>query len=161
MGNEMARLYDDDFYAWTQLQARELKRFAETRPNLALDLPHLAEEIRDLGKEQRNALRSWVRQILVPFLLLEHSRAHDPRAGWLSEIDAARLELSDRLTKTLRRDLSRRFPRLYGEARKLASRKLARFDESAALPEMSPYTLEHVLDGDWYPQEHPIDEPSR
>ena len=152
MGNEMARLYDEDFYAWTQLQARELKRFAETRPNLALDLPHLAEEIRDLGKEQRNALRSWVRQILVHFLLLEHSRAHDPRAGWLDAIDAARTELNDRLTTTLHRDLTRRFPRLYGEARKLTDRKLARDDESAVLPETSPYTLEQVLDADWYPQ---------
>jgi hypothetical protein len=159
MGNEMSRLYDEDFYAWTQLQARELKRFAETRPNLALDLPHLAEEIRDLGKEQRNALRSWVRQILVHFLMLEHSRAGEPRAGWLSEIDTARVELDDRLTATLRRDLGRRFPRLYGEARKLADRKLTRFGESAALPELSPYTLEHVLDADWYPQDHPTPEP--
>jgi hypothetical protein len=52
-GMRCTRLYEEDFYAWTQAQARELRRFAESRPNVALDLPHLAEEIRDLGKEQR------------------------------------------------------------------------------------------------------------
>ncbi len=56
-------LYEADFFAWTQHQSKELRRFARTRPNLPLDLPHLAEEIADLGKEQRNALRSWTVRI--------------------------------------------------------------------------------------------------
>jgi Domain of unknown function DUF29 len=68
-------LYEADFFAWTQLQSKELRRFARTRPNLPLDLPHLAEEIADLGKEQRHALRSWTVRILEHLLLLEHSPA--------------------------------------------------------------------------------------
>lgn len=152
MGSEMVRLYDEDFYAWTQLQARELRRFAETRPNLALDLPHLAEEIRDLGKEQRNALRSWVRQILVHFLLLELSPADAPRNGWIGEILAARAEIDDRLTETLKRDLRRRLPKLYEQARTRALLKLERYDEATDLPQRNPYTLKQVLDADWYPQ---------
>ena len=52
-------LYERDFYAWTRRQASELRRWAATRPNLDLDLAHIAEEIEGLGKEQRNALRSW------------------------------------------------------------------------------------------------------
>ena len=51
-----AVLYDDDFYAWTQAQARELRRFARSRPNLPLDLAHIAEETADLGTERRNRL---------------------------------------------------------------------------------------------------------
>ena len=31
-------LYEEDFYAWTQLQARALRRIAENRPNLQRDL---------------------------------------------------------------------------------------------------------------------------
>jgi hypothetical protein len=46
-------LYEEDFYAWTQAQAKELRRFARLRPNLPLDLGHIALEIADLGKEQR------------------------------------------------------------------------------------------------------------
>jgi hypothetical protein len=49
-------LYEHDFFAWTRRQSRELRRFARTRPNLPLDLARIAEEIADLGKEQRNAV---------------------------------------------------------------------------------------------------------
>jgi uncharacterized protein DUF29 len=48
---DATELYESDFYARTQTQARELRRFAATRPNLPLDLFHLAEEIADLGTE--------------------------------------------------------------------------------------------------------------
>ena len=58
------RLYESDFYAWTQAQAKELRRFARTRPNVPLDLAHIAEEIRDLGKSEYDAAFSLVRQIL-------------------------------------------------------------------------------------------------
>jgi Domain of unknown function DUF29 len=44
-----AALHDEDFFAWTGSQARELRRFARTRPNVALDVKHIAEEIADLG----------------------------------------------------------------------------------------------------------------
>ena len=47
------RLYETDFYAWTQAQAKELRRLARLRPNAALDLAHIAEEIRDLGKSEK------------------------------------------------------------------------------------------------------------
>ncbi len=53
------RLYDEDFFAWTQLQTKELRRFSRSRPNLTLDIRHIAEEIADLGKERRDSLRTW------------------------------------------------------------------------------------------------------
>ena len=109
-------LYEADFFAWTQRQSKELRRFARTRPNLPLDLPHLAEEIADLGKEQRNALRSWTVRILEHLLLLEHSPAAAPRRGWIDEIANFRREIDLRLSPTLRRDLSRQLPRLYDYA---------------------------------------------
>jgi hypothetical protein len=52
------QLYETDFYAWTQAQAKELRRFARTRPNLPLDLEHLAEEVQDLGKSEHDAVFS-------------------------------------------------------------------------------------------------------
>ncbi len=109
-------LYEADFYAWTQLQARALRRLADTRPNLPLDLAHLTEEIRDLGKEQRNALRSWTTRIIEHLLLLQHSAATEPRRGWIGEIVDFRSEIEDRLTPTLRRDLQRQLPVLYDRA---------------------------------------------
>ena len=54
-----SQLYEADFYAWTKQQAIELRRLAKTRPNLPLDLAHIAEEIQDLGKsEYRGRIQS-------------------------------------------------------------------------------------------------------
>lgn len=71
-------LYERDFYAWTRAQVRALEKLAATRPNLELDLPHLIEEVRDLGKSERDAVRSQLRRILVHLLKLRHSRARAP-----------------------------------------------------------------------------------
>ena len=81
-----ADLYEDDFYAWTQQQAKELRRFARIRPNLPLDLPHIAEEIADLGTERRNAVRSWTARVIEHLLLSEHSPAQEPPRGRIKEI---------------------------------------------------------------------------
>jgi hypothetical protein len=147
------QLYEDDFFAWTQLQARELRRFARTRPNLPLDLAHIAEEIADLGTEQRSRLRSWTRRIVEHLLLLEHSPAREPRRGWIVEIVNFRREISDHLTGTLHRDLKRQLPRLYDEVRIDLPKKLAAYGEAhiaARFPERCPYTLAQVL-GDFWP----------
>jgi hypothetical protein len=69
------QLYDSGFFAWTQLQAKELRRFARTRPNVDLDVRHIAEEIADLGKERRDSLRSWTVRIIEHLLRLERSPA--------------------------------------------------------------------------------------
>jgi hypothetical protein len=99
------QLYDADFYAWTQAQAKELRRFARTRPNLPLDLAHIAEEIRDLGKSEYEAVFSLVQQILQHFLLIEHSPATDQRLHWADEIDGFRDQLERRLSAAIRRRL--------------------------------------------------------
>ena len=129
-------LYEDDVFAWTQLQARELRRFARTRPNLPLDLPHIAEEIADLGKERRDALRSWTARIIEHLLLLEHSPAREPRRGWIEETVNFRSEIERRLTATLHRDLKRRLPHLYAEARRNLQRELDRYGGLADRPRL-------------------------
>ena len=147
------RLYDDDFFAWTQSQARELRRFARTRPNALLDIEHIAEEIADLDTERRDALRSWTARILEHLLLLEHSPSEQRRRGRIDEVVNFRSEIERRLSKTLARDLERRLPLLYAEARRNLQRKLERYGEAeigARLPERCPYTLDQVL-GDFWP----------
>ena len=151
------RLYDEDFFAWTQAQARELRRFARTRPNLPLDLAHIAEEIADLGTERRDALRSWTARVIEHLLLLEHSEhspAQEPRRGRIDEVVNFRSEIDERLTPTLRRDLTRRLDRLYDRGRRNLRRKLELYGEAdvaARLPERCPDTLDQVL-GDFGPE---------
>jgi hypothetical protein len=152
-GKSPEPLYEQDFFAWTQVQARELRRFARLRPNIALDLRHIAEEIADLGNERRDALRSWTRRIIEHLLLLQYSPAKEPRDGWIDEVETFRDEIEERLTATLRRDLQRQLPRLYDRARGRAKGKLERYGEADAairLPEQCPYALNQIL-GDFWP----------
>lgn len=154
MATKAAELYKEDFYAWTRDQAAALRRLAKHRWNGPLDLRHLAEEIHDVGSERRDAVRSHVRRIIEHLLKLEYSRAREPRGSWRSSIINARVEIEDKLTRSLRRDLARQLPRLYGRGRLLAVDGMGTYGEAEdarALPTSCPYDLEAILDLDWYP----------
>jgi hypothetical protein len=83
------RLYEEDFYQWTQHQARALQRLASGRLSEPLDIPHLVEEVRASGKSERDAVRSQITRILEHALKLAFSPAQAPRAGWTLTIDDA------------------------------------------------------------------------
>ena len=144
--------YDDDFYAWTQYQA-EVLRSMRTRDN-RFDRENVAEEIEDLGKNYRDAVRSQVRRVLEHFLKLAYSPAADPHYGWMGSIVEARARLDDKLSATLRQDIETSLPRLYWSARKQAELGLREFkeaDATASLPAECPYTVDQILADDWYP----------
>ena len=145
--------YDDDFFAWTQYQA-EVLRTLRTRDN-RFDREHLAEEIEDLGKSERNAARSQVRGILVHFLKLAHSPARDPGFDWMGSIIEARTALEDQLSPSLRRDIEETMPRLYAAARKQAALEVQKYGEhevARGLPAECPYSIDQILAEDWYPE---------
>ena len=154
MATKPEQLYEEDFYAWTRAQARALRRLAMTRPNVEIDLPHLIEEVADLGVSQRDAARSQLRRIIEHCLKLEHSPAEPPRVGWHETIIDARTTLEDRLTRTLHRGLRRELPKLYGQARRNVDESLRLLGEDQAadvLPESCPYALGDLLRHGWYP----------
>src|SRR5258708_34185676 len=97
--------YDDDFYAWPQSQAEVLRTMPA--PDNRFDREHVAEEIEDLGKSERNAMRSEVRRILEHFLKLAHSPATEPRSEWRVSFATSPAGLDGRLCATLRRDARR------------------------------------------------------
>jgi DNA-binding PucR family transcriptional regulator len=164
VATKAVELYEDDFFAWTRDQAAALRRLEKERWNGPLDLAHLAEEIEDVGSERRDAVRSQIRRILEHLLKLEHSQATDPRFGWRDSIIDARAEISDKLTRTLRRDIASQLPRLYERSRAKAANGLASYGErdgARALPLQCPYQLEAILHDAWYPANHHgiVDEP--
>lgn len=154
MTSAPSQLYQEDFYAWAKDQAEALRRLAATRPNVGIDFEHLIEEVEDLGGQQLASARSQVRRLIEHLLKIEHSPAADPRLGWLRSIDDARGEIADRLTPTIRAILAEELPGLYAKARKLAEKELRRHGETEAadaLPPSCPYSLNELLDEDWYP----------
>jgi hypothetical protein len=145
--------YDDDFYAWTQYQAQVL-RSMRTRDN-RFDRENVAEEIETVGRHERDAVRSQVRRILEHFLKLAYSPAGDPRHGWRGCVIEARAELDDKLSATLRHDISTVLSKLYATARKRVFADLQDYSEkdaAASLPTECPYTLDQILAEDWYPE---------
>ena len=145
--------YDDDFYAWTQYQARVLREMPAS--DNRFDRENVAEEIETVGRNERDAVRSQVRRIIEHFLKLAYSPAGDPRRGWRGSIIDARAELEDKLSPTLRHDLSAGLVRLYATARRRVMADLQDHDEpdaAASLPAECPYTLDQILDEDWYPE---------
>lgn len=149
-----AELYERDFYAWTRHQARALSRLRGVPGNLGLDPAHLAEEVRDLGNEQRYAVESQLERLIEHLLKLEYSALAEPRRVWARSVDNARYEIERRLTPTLRRAVARRLATLYAHARRQARRALLDHPEpeaAAAIPESCPWTLDQLLADDWYP----------
>jgi hypothetical protein len=150
--------YNDDFYAWTQYQAEVLR--AMPAADNRFDRENVAEEIEDLGRSYRDAMRSQVRRIIEHLLKLEYSPAQHPRPGWMRSIAEARAEVGDKISRTLRQDTQRRLPKLYAQARELAFLALTEFGERVAaerLPTECRYTLVQILEDGWYPD--PVEKP--
>jgi Domain of unknown function DUF29 len=144
--------YEDDFYAWTRHQAEVLRTMPVS--DNRFDRTHVAEEIEDLGKSERDAVRSQIRRIVERLLKLASSPAQQPRVDWMEMIDDAREILSDKLTETLRRDVEAGFEKLYAEGRRRAARGLRRHgepDAAEALPQTCPFSLNDIYRDDWYP----------
>lgn len=139
-------LYDRDFYTWTQMQAAALAagHLGE------LDLMNLAEEIESLGKRDRRGLRSAMEIILTHLLKWRYQPAYSTRS-WEDSIAEhrrrARLTAED--SSSLRHQLPQLLPLAYGPARREAARQTHL--PLATFPEACPWTLEQVLDDDFYP----------
>lgn len=144
--------YEDDFYAWTQYQAQVLRslRVSDNR----FDREHVAEEIEDLGKSERDAVRSQIRRTIEHLLKLAYSPAAQPRYDWMETLVDARQTLFDKLTPTLRREIEMVLDKLYADARQRAALGLRKYGELEAaerLPAKCPYSWDEICQQDWCP----------
>jgi Domain of unknown function DUF29 len=141
-------LYEEDFPLWAERQAALLRagRFDE------LDLDNLIEEVEDLSRRERKSVESYVDTIVEHLLNLALSPAERPRRGWLVTVDKQRVKLARELTTTLRSHLAAELPALYAGLRRPVARQLEKDGgPPEALPAACPYTLDQILDPDWYP----------
>jgi hypothetical protein len=134
------RLYDTDFYAWTQDQARKLREVRDNR----LDAEHLAEEVADLGRSELRAVTSHLKQMLVHLLKIAYSPADAPLAGWLAVARMHRDEALSALSPSMMQRLD--LARIWSTARATANDALAGFGEPAIPQDLAcPFTLEELL----------------
>src|SRR3954469_6581990 len=91
-------LYDEDWYAWTQEQAKLLRRGAAAANRLDIEL--IAEEIEDLGRSELHACQSLCEHIIEHLLKLEYSGLSEPANHWRREITEWRLQLQRKSTRS-------------------------------------------------------------
>jgi hypothetical protein len=134
------RLYDTDFYAWTQEQARKLREVRDNR----LDAANLAEEVADLGDSKLQATKGHLRQMLIHLLKAAYSPADRPKAGWLAEIGLHHAEALDHYSPSMHAKID--LDRLWQQALTYAGRALSDHGEPG-LPSgvTCPFTLDDLL----------------
>ena len=142
----LKELYEIDDYLWIQETVKLLKqnKLAE------LDLENLIEELEDLGRERKLAMASLLEQVIIHLLLLDYWDVEYERnyRHWQSEIRSFRRQINKRITTNFYNYLDNNLIDSYEYCRKYV------IDKSGlnSFPEQCPYTLEQLLDEDWFPQ---------
>ena len=88
--------YDEDFYAWTQAQAQELRRAGAERDNAPIDWENVAEEIESMGRGQKSEIGNRLRVLLVHILKWQHCLELRDRCGrgWRLTVREQRRQLA-------------------------------------------------------------------
>jgi Domain of unknown function DUF29 len=139
-------LYELDFFEWTRAQAELLRRGCFE----SADIPHIAEELADLGKRDRRETESFLQRLIVHLLKWQ---AQPPKrsSSWRSSIDDSRVQLEGifKQSPSLRRHASISIAEVYRQARRTASieTKLP----LKAFPAECPYSFGQLMDDDFLP----------
>jgi hypothetical protein len=141
---ELAALYEKDFYEWTQRNSELLSQGCVHE----VDIPHIAEEIKDMGERDKREVRSRL-VVLITHLLKWQFQPEIRSSSWLSTINEQRNELdgifdqSGSLERVGRSDLVG----VYRRAKKQASVETSISTDH--LPAECPYSFEQIMDIDF------------
>lgn len=144
---DIAALYDSDFFEWTQ-RCAELIR--QGRLNQA-DLEHVAEEIEDMGNRDRREVHSRL-VILLMHLLKWNFQPERRSPSWRATIVEQRRKLKLILqdSPSLRRATEKKLEAIYAQAVEDASEETGLGPES--FPSRIPYSLTELLESRLVPK---------
>ncbi len=150
------QLYDQDLQLWIEQTISQLKH----REFDSLDIEHLIEELVDLGKSEKNALKSNLKILLAHLLKLsiQFDAPETMKRSWYSSVIEHRQRVLDNLadTPSLQSFLAEAIEKAYEDGRKLAIKegKLAklgvRVPPENEYPLICPFSIEQILDEDFY-----------
>jgi hypothetical protein len=146
MGVDM-RLYERDFYAWTQEQAALLRSGRLEQ----LDTEHLAEEIEALGRQERRELVNRL-GILLGHLLKWQFQPQLRGKSWQATIIEQRQDIQELIAESpsLKSYLAEAMEKAYRKGLLLVVRETPLSLQD--LPDQCPYTFEQVMDPSFYPE---------
>jgi len=149
MNITISNLYDSDYQLWLESTINQLRQ----GDFQSVDWPNLLEELADLGKNNRRALKSLLTRLLEHLLKLTYwqSQRDYNQAGWKKEIRNFRLQIADLLadSPSLKSYLREILAKCYLDARNLL------IDETKLDASIFPLevlaSLEEILDQNWLP----------
>ncbi|MDB9310161.1 DUF29 domain-containing protein [Aphanizomenon sp. CS-733/32] len=149
-------LYDSDLQLWIEQTIQQLQNHEFE----SLDIQHLIEELVDLGKSEKNTLRSNLKILLAHLLKLkiQHDAPDSMKGSWYSSVVEHRQRVLDNLadTPSLKNFLVEAIEKAYPDARKLAIKegKFAKFGlripKESEYPITFPFSIEQILNEDFY-----------
>ncbi|MFS8875378.1 DUF29 domain-containing protein [Synechococcus sp. R5-13] len=141
-------LYDCDFYAWTQEQAALLRSRQWDR----LDIPNLVEEIETLGRQERRELVNRL-GILVGHLLKWQFQPQQRSKSRIATIIEQRQEIQELIADnpSLKSYLVEAIEKAYQKGILLVAKETPLSLDD--LPAQCPYTLDQVMDPNFYPEQ--------
>jgi len=140
------RLYDRDFYGWTQAQAQALR---EGKLQY-LDIENLIEEVESMGKSEQRELESRL-EVLLMHLLKWCYQSERRTVSWELTIKEQRLRIEEHLSKN---------PSLKSkiDATNISSYRYATFGAAkdtrlhiSRFPSQCPWTFEEIMAADFWP----------
>lgn len=139
-------LYDPDFNLWVEEQLALLEAGAFER----LDLANLIEEIADVARSQRNAIRGDLVLLLTHLLNWQH-QPQGRSTSWAGSIVEHRQRIRDEIkdSPSLAGYPGETLERCYLAAREPAAAETCL--PQSRFPQTSPYTLEQALDPEFLP----------
>lgn len=139
--------YDDDFVSWTEDQARLLRTAARTgRLPDGLDLDLIAEELEDVGRAERNAAISLIRQIFVHVIKSASAPSAQSQAHWTSEILTFRAQLMDVFQNSMAQRIE--LQRIWEDASAIAEAALGAHGQelSGSVRKACPIAIQDLVD---------------
>ena len=149
-------LYERDLQCWIEQTIQQLRN----REFGSLDIEHLIEELVDLGKAEKNALKSNLTILLAHLLklMVQHDVPDMMKCCWYGSVLEHRQRVLNNLSDTpsLKSFLVEAVEKAYPDGRKLAIKegKLAKFGvrvpKETEYPMVCPFSVEQILDEDFY-----------
>jgi hypothetical protein len=150
-----SELYDRDYHAWANRQIDALS----TGQFVDVDIAHLLEELKDMGRSERNELEN--RLVILLAHLLKWQFQYDRLSerwkefkddSWRSTIVEQRDRIARRLEKSpgLKPGLAGLIAESYSDAAGLAAKETG--IRINCFPSVCPYTQEQILDEGFFPE---------
>ena len=136
-------LYDRDILTWSRNQADLLRRLARGERVNGVDWEHVVEEIEDVGLSELNAVRSYLRQMLVHLLKVQGWPDHSATDHWRSEIGSFQADAAQRFAPSMRRRIN--LAALYDKARAQLKGITYSGVGPTGWPTECPFTLNELL----------------